>query len=141
MQIFFKGRKRPGGREVEVEYEPPKEEIFTGWTNDDSDPASVDSNGGSLTLSGGATLQADSVSSAGSVYASENVYLMTNSGRIYFPTLEVGILAGGVDPTSGSGVEAGIGSLYLRSVGSGGDVFPFVKTGAGNTDWHKIAAA
>jgi len=46
---------------------------------------------------------------------------------------DVEVLDGVDDPTSGGGVEAPIGSLYLRTNGS-----TYHKTGAGNTDWTLI---
>ena len=43
------------------------------------------------------------------------------------------IISGSVDPSSGAGIAAGIGSIYLRSNGE-----TWKKTNSANTDWSKL---
>jgi hypothetical protein len=80
----------------------------TGWTQG-GDPASVDANGGAL----------DGLYTLGSAS-------MFVGGILDSPALKAGV----GDPTSGGGVAANVGSLYMRTNGQ-----LWVKTGAGNTAW------
>lgn len=108
---------------------PPKAAVLTGWTNDNQNPTNIDSHGGTIDLSNGGSLNANSVGVL-------NIALDNPNGI----DPGVNILSGTPDPSI-SGAPYGntpAGSLYLRRVDiDHGQLW--LKSGRLTTDWTCVA--